>query len=270
MIPVAEDNQLAAAEPQHAELGHLIGFSMTLGIFQSLASLVFYLCMDMGLVKGIEDHRDAGYPTGIHAQNAIWLQVSIAAEFLIFSARAPGLFFFSMPSHELLISTMLGNIISTILAIYAFEDPLDWDEAITIWIYDILALFFVDITKMAYKYINSADAAGIIDEAEIAREDQQLGQKPHNEGEPVPVQEHAGHIRKQRESVKLIGQMKSRGASTKSRGASMKFLTSGQQRETSIRSRSVVMGNKTNTRAAASKTFGDLRKRTPGSVIVRK
>jgi len=269
MIPVAEDNQLAAAEPQHAELGHLIGFSMTLGIFQSVASLVFYLTMHMGLVKGIDNPRDAGWPTGIHAQNAIWLQVSIAAEFLIFSARAPGLFFFSAPSHELLFSTMLGNVISTLLAIYAFEDPLDWEECITIWIYDIAALFAVDIAKMAYKYINSADAAGIIDEDEIAEEDKALGEKPQTEGQPV--QDPASHIRKQRESVKFIGEMKKQGSS-KSRGASMKFLIAGQQRETSIRSRSAVMGNKTHARATGpSQHFGDLRKRTPGnSVILRK
>ena len=36
--------QTAAAEPQHAVVGHLIGFSMTLGIFQSVASIIFYLC----------------------------------------------------------------------------------------------------------------------------------------------------------------------------------------------------------------------------------
>lgn len=42
--PHSEDNQTAAAEPQHAAVGHLIGFSMTLGIFQSVASIVFYLC----------------------------------------------------------------------------------------------------------------------------------------------------------------------------------------------------------------------------------
>ena len=44
------------------------------------------------LIKGIESHRVTGHdPTSVHAQNAIWLQVSIAAEFLIFSARSPGL-----------------------------------------------------------------------------------------------------------------------------------------------------------------------------------
>ena len=47
--------------------------------------------MDMGLIKGIESHTVTGhYPTSVHAQNAIWLQVSIAAEFLIFFRREAG------------------------------------------------------------------------------------------------------------------------------------------------------------------------------------
>merc|ERR1719324_1176115 len=128
--------------------------------------MIFYLMMDKGLVQGLG--TEAGYPSGVHAQNAIWLQVSIAAEFLIFAARAPGLFFFSRPSNELIFSTMLGNVIATLLAVFAFNDPLDWDEVGTIWLYDIAVLFVVDIVKMIYKLISNHGGAGIIDEASIA------------------------------------------------------------------------------------------------------
>ena len=53
MIPVAEDNQSAAAEPQHAMIGHLIGFSMTLGIFQSVSALtmVFTIVCHHAIVR---------------------------------------------------------------------------------------------------------------------------------------------------------------------------------------------------------------------------
>merc|ERR1719356_969482 len=46
MIPIAEDRQFAAAAPQHTQIYNLIGFSVTLGLSQSLASLVYYLNMD--------------------------------------------------------------------------------------------------------------------------------------------------------------------------------------------------------------------------------
>merc|ERR1740138_1652319 len=173
MIPVAEDRQVASAEPQHASIANLVGFSATLGLAQSLASMIFYLMMDKGLVQGLGS--ETGYPSGVHAQNAIWLQVSIAAELLIFAARAPGLFFFSRPSSELLLSTMLGNAVSTVLAVCVFAEPLDWQEAATIWAFDVAALFVVDLTKMLYKHIFEHHVAGIIDEEAIAAEDAAAG-----------------------------------------------------------------------------------------------
>ncbi|CAK9101015.1 Probable plasma membrane ATPase (PAT2) (Proton pump) [Durusdinium trenchii] len=262
MIPVAEDRQTAAAEPQHAMIGHLIGFSMTLGVFQSVASIIFYLCMDMGLVKGIESHTKTGhYPTSVHAQNAIWLQVSIAAEFLIFSARSPGLFFFSRPSTELFISTMLGNVLSTLLAVYAFPEPLDAQECLIVWAYDLCALLAVDLAKMVYKFIHEAGDAGIIDEYELALEDESL--KKEDESQP-PVDPEA-KLRSVRESMKMM-QQNSMRMSQKGR-SSMKFFATGQQRSSRIMSQSSSMANKSFTKMRSSMVYGDdLRKRTPASI----
>lgn len=174
MIPVAEDRQTASAAPQHAHIGNLIGFSVLLGVMQSLMSIAYYVSMqDWGLVKNLDNGANFGYPKQTHAQNAIWLQVSIAAELLIFAARAPGLFFCSRPSIELFASTMLGNIICILLAVYAFSDPLDWEEVGLIAAWDISALFFVDFAKMFYKYSFEHDVAGIIDEAQLAAQDAQ-------------------------------------------------------------------------------------------------
>merc|ERR1719436_1104052 len=44
LLPIAEDRQTASAEPEHADIGVVLGFSTALGIMQSIASLVFYLC----------------------------------------------------------------------------------------------------------------------------------------------------------------------------------------------------------------------------------
>ena len=42
---------------------------------------------------------------------------------------------YTRPSNELLASTMLGNVVSTLLAVYAFPEPLDSSEIITIWVF---------------------------------------------------------------------------------------------------------------------------------------
>jgi len=185
MIPVAEDRQTASAAPQHTNVKNLIGFSVMLGVMQSLVSIVYYLCMDKGLVNGNLTEPGEKFPGTPHAQVAIWLQVSIAAELLIYVARAPGLFFLSCPSWQLFASTMLGNIISTILGLYIFPDPLSWAEVGIIWAWDICALFIVDLSKMLYKYTFEHGVSGIIDEAALKAEDARerpVAQVPQGDG----------------------------------------------------------------------------------------
>jgi H+-transporting ATPase len=166
MIPVAEDRQTASAAPQHANVPNLIGFSVMLGVMQSVVSVTFYFVIQH-LGFGLER-----FPTSEHAQNAIWLQVSIAAELLIFAARAPGLFFLSMPSWKLLGSVILCGIVgSIVLAVYVFPAPLSWREAGIIIAWDVAALFVVDIGKLIYKYTFEHNVSGIINEALIAEED---------------------------------------------------------------------------------------------------
>jgi len=261
LIPIAEDNQTASAEPEHAQIGQLIGFSTALGVMQTIASMTFYLLMDRGLVKGVGAHEDYGWPSSVHAQNAIWLQVSIAAEFLIFTARAPGLFFFSRPSKELIASTMLGNVFSTLLAIYAFEDPLDWEEAARIWLFNIGALFVVDWTKMIYKFIFNHNAAGIIDEDAIHAEDEAM-KKPAEESEPVV--EFDKTIAKQRESVRLLADQVSVREKKKS-AKSMVFLAEGKTRPSRTSFRTVQSKSVRVAGAKSVKLGGSLHKMTPGT-----
>merc|ERR1712232_38971 len=155
--------------------GNLIGFSVLLGVSQSIISMIFFLSMADWHFHDLRPSESPRLYTR-HAQNAVWLQVSIAAELLIFASRAPGPFFLSRPSANLFASTMIGNIISTILAVYVFPDGLYWEEVGKIWAYDLVALFVVDIAKLAYKsafegYRFDFKGTGILDEAKIALED---------------------------------------------------------------------------------------------------
>jgi hypothetical protein len=218
--------------------------------------------MDRGLVKGIPAHEDHGWPNDVHAQNAIWLQVSIAAEFLIFTARAPGLFFFSRPSHELIASTMLGNIVSTLLAIYAFEDPLDWEEVIRIWIFDICALVLVDWAKMVYKFIFEHNAAGIIDEAAIHAVDEAM-KKPAEEDQPVV--DFQKTVAKHRESVRLIADQSMARDKKKANTKSMVFLAEGKARPSRTSFRNTQAKSVRMTGSKSVKLTGNLHKMTPGT-----
>lgn len=164
---------------------------------------------------------------------------------------------------------MLGNVVCTVLAATAitkksnsdtavnpFSEPLTAKECINIWIYDLVALFIIDAAKMAYKFALDADSAGVIDEAEIAREDKALGSS-----EPTNAQEAE---KKKHESRRIIDKR-----SQVKKGGSVRFMTTGEGRNAGKRSQSVVINGSRSTRTVGSMRVAgdDLRKRTPASVV---
>merc|ERR1719215_299384 len=163
---------------------------------------------------------------------------------------------------ELIASTMLGNVFSTVLAIYAFEDPLDVEEAVRIWIFKIGALFVVDWTKMIYKFIFNHNAAGVIDEDAIHAEDEAM-KKPSEEDEPVV--EFAKSIAKQRESVRLLADQVS--ARQRKSAKSFKFLAEGKTRPSRTTFHTVQQSKSVRMTGSKSVRFdGRLQKMTPGTL----
>jgi len=86
------------------------------------------------------------------SQAAVWLQMSISAEILIFSARAPSYMWSSiMPSLPLFISVMLGCIVTSVMALSSsYFGGLQFTDVLLIWVYDIIILIIVDVCKVQF------------------------------------------------------------------------------------------------------------------------
>eukprot|EP01033_Poteriospumella_lacustris_P005652 gene5652-4044_t len=84
------------------------------------------------------------------AQSGVWVQVFVAAEILIFSARAPTYFWnFLPPSPALFISVTLGCLIVTILACASpFFGNIWVQDAVIIWVYNLICFVIVDTLKV--------------------------------------------------------------------------------------------------------------------------
>lgn len=107
-------------------------------------------------------------------QAGIWIQMSVATELLIFSARAPKYIFNSIaPSPALLVSVIVGSFILSVLAcaVPFFGDLYVSDVAI-IWTYDIICLFVVDVIKVAYLKFNDEFIDVLPDGVEVESHDE--------------------------------------------------------------------------------------------------
>jgi len=95
----------------------------------------------------------------VELQAAIWLQMFIAAELLIFSTRAPGLIWTSLrPSTPLFISVMFGNVIVSVLAGNTSKfGNLPIQDILLVWCYDCVCLVLLDLIKVGmYGYFNES------------------------------------------------------------------------------------------------------------------
>jgi H+-transporting ATPase len=149
MLPIAYDRQQASATPENPEVGKMLLLSLLLGGLETLFSMVFaYGAGPSGLF-----HADYQMDTcDKKMQAAVWLQMSIAAELLIFSARAPSFIFNSiLPSGALFTSVIFGCILTTVLAgVFKYFGRLPVTDMLLIWAYDIICLIIIDLCKVMY------------------------------------------------------------------------------------------------------------------------
>lgn len=160
MLPIAYDYQQASTTPEDPDVKKILFMSASFGCLETFFTMLFAFGVGRSNLTRSElalsqcfdpvpDPDDAN--SGSKAiQAAIWLQMFIASELLIFSARTPGLFTTSIaPSPKLLVSVLLGCILASILAVNTmYFGGLYAEDVILIWIYNVVGLFIIDAIKV--------------------------------------------------------------------------------------------------------------------------
>jgi len=147
MLPIAYDCQLASSLPENPDVNKMLFVSGGLGAFETISSLLFaYGAQGTTIFKADIDISSCTK----QAQAAIWLQMFIAAELLIFSARAPSYFWCSLaPSLALFVSVIFGCFVCSVLAAaWSYFGELAVQDVVLIWIYDIFCLLIIDAIKV--------------------------------------------------------------------------------------------------------------------------
>lgn len=161
MLPIAYDAQSASSTPEKTDIRKMLITSLTLGILETFFTLLFAYSAGPSQLfvtpmvidqcpNDLADPDDAP-ATSKSMQAAIWLQMTIAAELLIFSARAPTHFMvFLAPSIKLVASVLSGCILVCILAANLdYFGKIAGRDIVLIWLYNIICLFIVDRVKVS-------------------------------------------------------------------------------------------------------------------------
>lgn len=149
MLPIAYDRQQASAMPETPDVNKMIILSALLGVMETGFTLLWaYVSDQTGFFQSDFKISECGR----QAQAGVWVQMSIAAELLIFSARAPSFIFVSVPPSVALFSSVIFGcfLFSLFAAVIPYFGYLHINDIIIIWAYDIICLFFIDCVKVAY------------------------------------------------------------------------------------------------------------------------
>lgn len=157
MLPIAYDYQQASKTPEDPNVKKILTAAAALGFAETFFTLLFAYgasrstLMQGGMDIGSCQHPGTmGPPASVNIQAGIWLQMFIASELLIFSARAPTYFVISLlPSPWLATSVISGCIIASLMANLSPRfGSISARDVIVIWIYNIVCLFIVDYIKV--------------------------------------------------------------------------------------------------------------------------
>ncbi|KAL6185365.1 hypothetical protein ACLB2K_041499 [Fragaria x ananassa] len=163
IMTISKDRVVPSPLPDSWKLKEIFATGIVLGGYLALMTVIFFWLIketDFFSEKfGVRSIRES--PEDLMA--ALYLQVSIVSQALIFVTRSRSWSFMERPGLLLLGAFAIAQLIATLVAVYANWGfarihGVGWGWAGVIWLYSIVFYFPLDIMKFAIRYILSGKA----------------------------------------------------------------------------------------------------------------
>ncbi|KAF8084812.1 hypothetical protein N665_0699s0025 [Sinapis alba] len=163
IMTISKDRVKPSPTPDSWKLKEIFATGVVLGTYQAIMSVIFFwlahktdFFSDKFGVRSIRDNNN-------ELMGAVYLQVSIISQALIFVTRSRSWSFVERPGALLMIAFVVAQLVATLIAVYANWEfakvrGIGWGWAGVIWIYSIVTYFPQDVFKFAIRYILSGKA----------------------------------------------------------------------------------------------------------------
>ncbi|KAJ4761302.1 Plasma membrane ATPase [Rhynchospora pubera] len=163
IMTISKDRVKPSPLPDSWKLKEIFATGIVLGTYMAIMTVVFFwaahetdfFSRTFG-VRPINNNND-------QLMSAVYLQVSIVSQALIFVTRSRSLSYFERPGFFLVIAFIIAQLIATVLAVYAnwgFAriSGIGWGWAGAIWIYSLVTYIPLDFLKFIIRYLLSGKA----------------------------------------------------------------------------------------------------------------
>ncbi|XP_019182349.1 PREDICTED: plasma membrane ATPase 4-like [Ipomoea nil] len=163
IMTISKDRVVPSPLPDSWKLKEIFATGVVLGGYLALMTVIFFWIMhdtDFFSDKfGVRSIRNSDE----EMMAALYLQVSIVSQALIFVTRSRSWSFVERPGMLLLVAFLIAQLVATLIAVYAnwgFAriQGCGWGWAGVIWLYSIVFYVPLDIMKFATRYILSGKA----------------------------------------------------------------------------------------------------------------
>ncbi|CDP14278.1 unnamed protein product [Coffea canephora] len=163
IMTISKDRVKPSPVPDSWKLKEIFATGVVLGTYLAVMTVVFfYLAADTDFfsnifkVRSIRDHPD-------ELTAALYLQVSIISQALIFVTRSRSWSFVERPGLMLVTAFFIAQLVATLIAVYANWSfariqGIGWGWGGVIWIFSIVTYFPLDILKFIIRYALSGKA----------------------------------------------------------------------------------------------------------------
>lgn len=163
IMTISKDRVKPSPVPDSWKLKEIFATGIVLGSYLALMTVIFFWAMkdtdffsDKFGVRSIRDSRE-------EMMAALYLQVSIVSQALIFVTRSRSWSFVERPGMLLMVAFLIAQLVATLIAVYpnwAFAEikGCGWGWAGVVWLYNIVFYFPLDVIKFAIRYILSGKA----------------------------------------------------------------------------------------------------------------
>ncbi|KAL5223932.1 hypothetical protein ABZP36_010571 [Zizania latifolia] len=160
IMTISKDRVKPSPMPDAWRLQEIFTTGIVLGTYLALATVLFFWAA-----------RDTDFFTrtfGVHPiggsteelMAAVYLQVSIISQALIFVTRARSWFFVERPGFLLIAAFLIAQLMATLIAVYANwpfakMKGIGWSWGMVIWLFSVVTFFPLDVFKFAIRYFLS-------------------------------------------------------------------------------------------------------------------
>ncbi|ESQ35077.1 hypothetical protein EUTSA_v10006710mg [Eutrema salsugineum] len=167
IMTISKDRVRPSPTPESWKLNQIFSTGIVIGTYLALVTVLFYWIIVFTTFFEKHFHVKSIAKNSEQVSSAVYLQVSIISQALIFVTRSRSWSFLERPGTLLIFAFIVAQLAATLIAVYAnisFANitGIGWRWAGVIWLYSLIFYIPLDIIKFVFHYALSGDAWNLV------------------------------------------------------------------------------------------------------------